>query len=256
VSFISEYFIYDGINSTDYGVYLVKIDNAFIRTPFGYNREIVEEQIPRRDKPYFFRLQTKPLQFDITIALIDELWTIERRMQIIEWLFQDDYKPFISGDNLDVIYYCMPVGDPERFDTSLNEGYANLTMRCNSPYAYSPTYIVNYYSGQSTNPIVLENISNVQRYNYPEIEIELLSGTGFSISNLTDGNRTLSFDNLQSGEIIYINNERKQIISSLPNTYRYSNSNKTWFRLVRGYNSVQITGDVNVSFRTVYPIAL
>lgn len=238
------------------GVKLVRQSTDLIEMPFGYRRQIVEESAPYRAKPFFFGLEKEPLEFSISIMPLDVQWTREKRLRIVQWLFQDEYKPFISEDAPEVIYYCMPIGDANRFVSGLDQGFATITFRCNSPYAYSPTYLRTYLSGQSTNPIEIENLSNVEKFNYPEIEVELLSGTKFSLINLTDGGNEFRFTDLDVGERVYVNNEAKQIISSLPNTYRLGNFNKKWMRLVQGVNRIQVVGDVNVQFRTVFPLAV
>jgi len=256
MAFIKEAFSYDGIWSYDMGVMMVTQAEDVLEVPFGYNRQIIEEKVSHKTKPFFFGLDKEPLEFTISLMPLDTQWTRDKKLKIVNWLFKDVYKPFISEDNPDIIYYCMPIEEAHRFVNRIDQGFATITFRCNSPYAYSPTYFKTYISQQSSNPFEIENLSNIEKFNYPEVEVELLTGNSFKLINLTDGGNEFSFTDLQQGEKIYVNNESKQIISSLPNTYRLGNFNKHWLKLVQGVNRIRIEGDVNIQFRTVFPLSI
>lgn len=267
MSFISDEFEYDGIPSYEMGVSLVSLESDLIETPFGYTRDIKEEKIPHRDKPYFYGFEKECLTLKLTIAKLDSEgnpleWSVDDRIKIVEWLYKDKYCPFISADNPEVIYYCTPVEDGVRFTNRDLKGYATITLRCNSPYAYSPTYIEEYNHATALSDIIeINNLSNVKKYYHPEIQVYTNNTTSFKIVNLTDGGREFSFSNLDNNETIYINNEMQRIetdkVDVLGNkVYRLQNFNKNWFRLVKGINRIQIVGDVDVLFRCSYPISI
>ncbi|WP_164509086.1 phage tail domain-containing protein [Clostridium rectalis] len=250
--------MYDGIKGSDMGLTLVDTNTDMIESIFGYKRENRIDKI--NDNIYSYGFNTDPLKFKITLAKItddDLLWDYKTRKDVVKWLFQDDYKPFISLDNPEVIYYCKLIGDARRFDTGAMQGYITLTMECNSPYAYSPTYIYTWdFSISNSNILEIENLSNVKKYYYPEIEIEMVGDTSIEIENLSNAGEIFKIDNLIKNEIIYVDNNMQRIKSNLPNTYRLDNFNKNWIRLVRGYNLLEIRGDVRVSIRCCYPIAI
>ena len=256
--FISTEFTYDGIKGSDRGLYLVKTNSGMIESSFGYKKENKIEQI--NDNIFSYGFDTEPLRFEITLAKIKEddlLWDYKTRRDVVEWLFQDDYKPFVSLDNPEVIYYCKLIGDAKRFDNGLMQGYITLTMECNSPYAYSPSYIYTWdYSNCKSNIIEIENLSNVKKYYYPEIEIEMVDDTNVEIKNLSNAGEVFKIGILKQGEVIYIDNNMQRIESNLPNTYRLGNFNKNWLRLVKGYNLLKITGNVKISIRCCYPISI
>jgi hypothetical protein len=101
--------------------------------------------------------------------------------------------------------------------------------------------------------IVINNLSNAFQYYQPEIEITVNSGTSVSFTNTTDDNRVTSFSGLTTGEVLYVNNEKKQLISSTSN-YRYDGFNKNWLRLVQGVNTISVTGNATIMFRTQFPV--
>lgn len=256
--FLSQSFMYNGINSELMGVAIARTENGMIEMPFGHRREIVEEKLDKKETPYFYGFSNECLMLSITLCKLDgSSWTYEDRRKIVEWFYQEEYKPFISLDNPEVIYYCTAVGEPKRYDNGFEEGYVTLNLKCNSPYAYSPMYINTYdYKISKTNILEIDNTTNVKKYYYPEIEIEMVNGTEISIINLTNKGEEFKFTNLKKGEIIYINNDMQEIESSLKDTWRLSNFNKNWLKLVKGVNRLKINGNVKVAIRCCYPISI
>lgn len=259
--FLNTDFTYDGISSTVMNVHLISADTGMVEMPFGYSREIIEESISNKSQPYFFGFKRDCLKLDIEIGKIgctnEECeWTYEERKKIVEWFWQDEYKPFVSLDNPELIYYCTPIGESKRFDNGLLHGYIKLQLRCNSPHAYSPTYIESYnYQLGMSNVIEITNLSNVDEYYCPEIQFNMLNSNDITIVNLTTGEDFI-FTGLEIGENVYVDNALKQIETDKADTYRLSNFNKKWLRLVKGVNRLEIIGEVNVVFRGSYPISI
>lgn len=263
--FLSEEFEYNGISSNTMGVSCVSIDSSGMKeSPFGMKRSIREEKINGRDKPYFHGFEKECLTFKMTIGKINEdnlEWTFEERKKISEWLYTDYYAPLLSLDNPEVIYYCTPIDDGLRFDNGIMQGYITITMKCNAPYPFSPTYIEEYkYEQNIDNIIEINNLSNVTKYYYPEIQV-CSDDTNFKLINLTNNGEEFTFNNIDKGETIYINNEMKQIETDKKDlkgnkVYRLTNFNKNWFKLVKGVNRIKVEGNVNVLFRCSYPIII
>jgi phage-related protein len=239
-------FEYDGIKGSDKGLSLVKInsDNIF---SFGTNQSIIEEKIKTIDEPFFHGISRDPITFPLTFAILDnELrWDFEKRGEIVQWLFQSDYKPFISADNPSICYYIMAVGENERWDNGIQQGYVTISFRMMTPYAYT-IKSEEYYEISQTENINLINRSNIKDYKYyPVIEFTLTGGaTDITFKNLNDGGRELTFTGLNTGETIYIDNKRGEIISSTGSP-RLSKCNRKWLNLVYGVNRIQVTVNNN-----------
>lgn len=249
------YIIYDGIDSRDLG--LIRVTNSKHGTDtfkFGYTRDIITDKAAMRDNPYYYGFNGKCLDFKVTFANVDgQPFTEFKRRKIIQWLYKRDYRPLVFGENTDIVYYCMPT-DATRLDNGINEGYITIKFECNSPYAYSKTKVQTYIKSRDNNIMQIENLCNVKEFYYPEIEIEMLNSGNAIIYNLTTNEQSqLNF--LDRHEKVYINNELKQIISS-NGSYRLKNFNKNWLYLIQGINQLQFIGDMNVSIRTSFPIAL
>jgi predicted phage tail component-like protein len=254
-------FKYDGIDNDYYGVSLVRVSSGLTEFNFGVNRNIIEEKLKGKN-PYDFGNDEEPISFTLTIAKIDQndlKWSLENRKDISKWLFQEDYKPLIFEDNPEIVFYCRAIKG-QRFDNCSKEGYIDIEMRCNAPYVYSnPTTIAYDLTNKSEQIITINNISNVDDFYFPEVEFELTgTTTGFSIINNTDKGREFKFTGLTPLEIVYTNNETRNIISSLESTdiYRYDNFNKNWLRLLCGENILKISGGCKVKVRNNFPLMI
>lgn len=254
--FVSSQFTYDGKSSDEFNLMLIRTDSGLISGQFGVRRSTRKEKDAKNPIPYFYGVSEDVLTFDIQLALT-KTWSKDDRIKIAKWLFQNEYRPFISNDTPDIIYYCMPVEAPEKFFNGIMEGYVNLSFECDSPYGWTPqtTQSFNLATNDTTQIITLNNSSNILKYYYPELEITLLQGTGFKLKNLSNNNEEFEFSNLNVGEVIYINNQKKQIISST-NLYRFDNFNKKWFKLIYGQNRIEVTGKVKIDVRSQFPIVI
>lgn len=138
----SIHFVYDGVKSVDMGLINVKLDGGMYEEAFLPSREIEEEEIVGRDKPYHRRVRLSPLEFELTFA-IEDGYDNQRIREIARWLNQDYYKPFYTLENPDRIFYCMLEGDSSLFHNGIQQGYITLTMRCDSPFSYTPHEYIN-----------------------------------------------------------------------------------------------------------------
>jgi phage-related protein len=258
--FINEKFMYNGISSDYYDIYIVRVGGSnLIQGQSGINRAIIKDRIPNNPISCLFGIQEEPLTFKIQLFL-DGVWTIDRQMEVIGWLFRNDYKPFYTYDNPEIVYYCMPMGNPSRYFNGIKEGYLELEFECNAPYPFTQVYqqTFDFSSNNGTQTFILTNHSNIIDYkHYPEIEFQLMGDSeGVSITNITDNGNTFSFEGLYVGETVYVDNTKKIIKSDQFNKFRYNEFNKKWFRLLYGENQIQITGKCILRVRSSFPIAI
>lgn len=136
------HFVYDNIKSIDMGLVNCQISGGMFEEAFLANRDISEISISGKDEPYFQEVRFSPLSFDLTFAF--EYSYDERKVrEVARWLNQRYYKPFYTVDNPNRVFYCMLVGDSSLIHNGLKQGYITLTMRCDSPYSYTRSYINN-----------------------------------------------------------------------------------------------------------------
>lgn len=188
------HFSYAGIKSSDMGLINVKIDGGMFEEPFLPTRQIEEIKVRGRDKPYFQEVRLEPLSFNLSFAF--EYGYDEAKIrEVARWLCQSYYQPFYTIDNPDRIFYCMIEGDSSLIHNGLKQGYITLTMRCDSPYSYSPKYTkenVTFGSTKAVNSINDTTFNSGIGYNVKvnsngELEIEKTSIAWSSLIGKTWG---------------------------------------------------------------------
>jgi phage-related protein len=255
--FINTTFEFDGQQSTEYGLLLANMSSSVMNTPFAYGRQIREERVNSKSMPYFFGIDEEPLQFRVMLARQEE-WDYNTRLEVVRWLFQDTYKPFVSTDHIGIIYNAMVVDSPEKISVGNIPRMIELNFRCDAPWAWTPFYVYNY--DLSTNPgvsiITIENKSNIQKHVSPEIWIRSIEGGTIKLKNTSDGGREAILVNLLPNEVIYLNNEFKQIETDRPSVYRLKDFNRKWIKLVYGMNHIEVTGKCLITSKAKYGIAV
>ena len=243
--------------SSEFGLYLASLDTSTKNAPFAVERTINEEKVRNNPIPFFFGIDENPLYFKLTMYREEE-WDYDTKVEIVRWLFQDEYKQFISEDHSQIIYNCIIVDDPEKILVGNVQRLIELTFRCDSPWAWSPVLSTNYdlSNNTTTQTITMVNKSNIVKYYYPEIWIESLEGGIISLQNYSDGGREFRFSNLQVNETIYVHNQLKQIETDVPSIYRLKDFNRNWLRLNYGINNIVVTGKCLIKTQMQYPIAI
>lgn len=142
-------FYYDGIYSVDMGVLNCRVGGGLYQDVFLSDREILEIEVRGREKPYFQGVRRLPLTFSLTFAFKDQ-YDEKQIRDVARWLDQDQYKPFYTEAHPEIIFYCLLHSDSELLHNGLRQGYVNIQMRCDSPYAYSPKMISRTYEWNET----------------------------------------------------------------------------------------------------------
>jgi predicted phage tail component-like protein len=246
----SLYFIYNGINSMDFDIMNVSVDNNIFSEPFLANRVIKEFTVKGKKNPYHSYVQTDPLSFTITFTF-SEGWDDVTLSQVKQWLYVDYYKPLIFSESVGKIYYAMPVDAPMITHNGINEGYVTLNFRCDSPFAYSPEIMTNWYdfSLSTQNNLILENLGDIDIN--PQIYITKIGAGDLTINNFNSGD-SMQFTNLLDQEELYINCDKFYIETSIPNFYRYDSFNDDYMKLVFGQNNIQVIGNCKIRFQYEY----
>lgn len=141
----SLYFIFDGKSSKDFGIFLGSTGGGLFQDIFLPTRNIIEKKITGREKPYLQRVEQEPLSFSFSFVLGDwsETDNIDYLRSVTRWLFQDQYKPLIFNSNPNRVFYAIIEGESNLFHNGAKDGYVEVNVRCNSPYSYTPEYIMN-----------------------------------------------------------------------------------------------------------------
>jgi phage-related protein len=253
----SLWFSYAGEYSYDYGIMNVNVSSSgMMSEPFGASRKVNEVKIKGNDKPYFQNIEYEPLEFDLELAFSD-IYDSEKIRRVARWLCgQTYYKPMFFQENLDRVFYCLAIGEPELVHTGASQGYIKITMHCDSPYSYTPIQLGTEYNlssnGAGGTQITFANNGDVACH--PEIWITKVNNGDVRIVNNTNGGKEFKFTGLLNNEVVYVDNEMQHIETSLANTYRYSNFNNNYLEMVRGNNILMVYGTCKIQFRYYFKL--
>lgn len=244
------HFSYGGVYSTDMGLINVNIGDGMLEEPFLPNRQIKEISIRGKNKPYFQEVVSSPLSFPVSFAFQDR-YNEKKIREIARWLSPDYYKPFFTTDNLNRVWFCMPIEDSILVHNSLKQGYVELTMRCDSPYTYSQLIISPEYDFSNVDslgyPFSFDNLGD--KILKPEMWITKIDNGDISIVNTTNGNKEFKFVDLIDGENLYISNENEFIKTDLTMVYRYDYFNNQFLEFVVGKNNLVAYGNFKMKLR-------
>lgn len=263
--FQETYFTFDDISSETFGLICARTENGMFSRSFGVNRDIITERVQHNPLNFDFGYTKESFQGEILIAGRNTVLSPKLLSEIAGWLYKDDYKPLVSNEYPDIIYYVKFNDEGELYLGSNDNGYITLSFTANAPWGWSRPYERTFnlnITGEAD--VVIDNMSDINDYNGLTVCIECppnnknidISG-GYSICNTRNTNESDAFVigdycvgkkaidrySLQKGETIYIDMGRKMVESDndiVPN--RVINCNKKWVHLSQGQNILKLKG--------------
>ena len=229
---------------------------------FASTVSIIEEVVGNRWKPYFYGVRyEKKLEMEIVFGVNQRRLDAEKYLdryeidEIASWLTgHDGYRWLeIEQEDMEYIRYRCIISDLSIVSYGHIPWAMKATIICDSPYGYLYPQEFEYeIDGETEFEFVNESSHN--GYYMPMVEIRPAGGNTFSIQNMTDGGRTMTFTNLPEtvGSITVdcdtcvITNDRDL------NLYQYFNFQ--YLRLARGYNTIKATGNGTLIIRCEFPI--
>ena len=184
--------------------------------------------------------------------------TPEEKLEVLNWLMPSDgqYKPFVPESNGLEYFVKVTAMTEQEYQNGL---YITVTFQMNSPYTFVPMIVRNLnLTGlpDKTANISIDNLCNVEEVFKPIIKFEgnpySTSQTSFTVTNKTTGD-TFTISDINPSEVIYINNRREFINSSLPDESPINNMTGDFITMFRGQNNFTFSGDGKVFFMAHYP---
>ena len=247
-------FTYAGESSEDYGVVLVYPNGGTIDESLFSGRSLVTQTIPGRAEPIFNRIDSAPLTINMNLWLRD--WKDRNNIRaIIRWLRKDTYQPLIFESNPDHIYYAILNGEPSITHNGNQEGTVSFQFICDSPYSYSEvkTDIIEC-RGTEYRSYFNEGDLTIR----PQLKITKVNGDGnITITNQRN-NQSLVLTNIYNNEVLYINCQDEEIVSSLEssfNRYILEQHNDVWLDFDFNFfeeNIFKFEGDFDCEFNFEY----
>lgn len=263
MSATGETFSFNGKSCEDYQLMIYDIggDDSGDST-FASVVSITEETVASRWKPYFYGTQfQEKLSFSFTFGVnqcrIDdgEYLTKAEIDDIATWLTGHDKYMWLEIDSDDmenIRYHCM-ITELKLVEFGHIPWAFEATVTCDSPFAYrtpgSQSFAIN-----GTRQIVFNNLSSLNGYYYPEIHFDISSGGGFSIENMTDGGRTLTFADLP-GSVHRVNVFNDScVVTNDQDLNIYDKCNYNWLRFKRGENTLNVVGNGTLTINYEFPV--
>lgn len=248
------HFFFNNNSSQNMGIINVNLDGGMITERLLPNRTLNEESTRGNTKPYFLSLEQKPFEFELAFAFLNDFDENKLR-ELSRWLNVNYYKEFYFLDKPSYRFFVMPINDVNYTHNTLNEGYVTLTMRTNDAYAYSHEFLSQEYDLTFNSPtgtkIRVDNTGDVP------IGIEMWItkyGDGdITITNVNnDVEQEFIVKNLKDQELVYINHEKEEIHSNVPNLYHFDDIESDYLKLPVGTNELNVVGLCKIQFRYRY----
>ena len=201
------------------------------------------------------------------IAAGDCLCVNQRRLDLEKYLDRyeiDEIASWLTGHNsyhwleieqedMEYIRYRCIVSDLSIVSYGNIPWAMKATIICDGPYAYMYPQDFSYNVNGSMEFSFI-NESSHNGYYMPILEFKPRTGGSLTIENITDHNRLFSLSEIPAGAAsVVINNDTGVITNSL-GVNLYPNFNFKFFRLVRGYNRIKVTGNGTLIIRCEFPI--
>lgn len=248
MSFLGNYFVYNGISSKDFGLILVSINTGLNDIVSGSGIEIKSESVMKNPRKLFLGAKENTvLEFPIEIVSKEPI-DLPTFLRIKNWLFGNPgYHKFQIEDEWysDFYFNCILKANE---DIKFGGEYFGVrcNVECDSPYAYTfPQTKIYNFDSSVINYFEFDNFSSEVYGLRPTIELKLSSaGNNFNIKNLTT-KREFKMENLSTNEVITVDNQN-EIITSSTGLNRFKNLSKGqsqgYFSLVHGINKLECHG--------------
>jgi phage-related protein len=258
MSFSARNFVFGGVASENY--------EMVISSDGGETTSSVSDVEPltakpyRRTKNFIYGVNQLPvLTFPVTFHSLTGAISADDFNLISGWLFsQQNYKPLrIVQDDMTPIVFNAFLLNPQVIRVGNEIVGCKATVTCDSPFGYTDTKVTTYTYATPPSSVQINffNYSQNSGYTYPTIEFTMAAGGGgLTIQNISDNGREFIFTTLLSLENVVVDNDL-QIITSSTSLYRLSHFNLNFFRLVKGVNTLMVTGAIS-SLKISYPFAI
>ena len=239
-------FIFDGIASERYGLYIFNINgNGNDSSPSGNRLSLLTDKVSGNYKHDILDInEDEPLEFKLVFGSFKPLTRHEVRV-IHNWLRKNEYKKLqiVQPDMKELHYNCIMHDSVIKQINSVPYAF-EYTVICDSPFAWEEekTYRYPTITSQTINHY---NSSDIPTYIRPQIKFKSTSSSNtVMIENMSNNGWVTKIEGLGANEIVTINNEEEFIgTDRRPNILQ--NFNCGWLELVQGMNELRITGNVS-----------
>jgi len=265
MAFWGNYFVYDGIPCTEYGLRLYEVNGvAPGNKSFSIPSDISEDRILRRYKSFFYGVShNKPLTFNMVFGADQSIanrgeyfdaWDLE---VISAWLSPiDGYKWLeIEQSDMEHVRFKCRITKLSVVELGNLPIAFSCDVVCDSPFAYR--YPISYsYEIDGETEFIIQNLSSYRGEYFPKIKITFENSNFVQIINYSDNENVFEFSELPSENLeVEIDNENG-IITNNENLNLYPYFNFNFLKLVRGDNRLKIVGKCVVEIICEFPVSV
>lgn len=237
--------VFDGKKASDFDIVCANGtgNNSLYGETFVASKSINEDTDTQREKPYFRSVTNSPITLNLVLGQVDSnapKLTPEALQLIKQWINKDEYCEFYFEEYPIRHYFGIMTADSTLNHNGLGEGYINVQIRCDAPYAYSP--VMSDYINVPSEGIKYELWNKGDRIMIPDVEFTKIGNGSLSILNQTDRGNQTTIANLLDGETIQMSGEQEILLSSLDNVYHADDFNDKWLTCPIGRNRLFING--------------
>lgn len=253
MQFLSENFSLNGISSDIMGVILITFDDDVLRDFGNIYKQDLSIDGNLNNKPFYSNSITDGEYITLNLLLVEKdnvtplKWTKESISMISNWVISENFQPFVSEDNLDIVYYLKCTNINKKFTNDMT-GYLECTFKLFNNTAYYKSNIVFNVNGFRE-----VDITNVGNSDYKPI-IKVTNNSN-SDARLSLNNTELILDGLNSNDTIIIDNKMKTVCG-LDGRNRLSCCNRKWLSLRQGVNTLQVNGNCSIEVISEFPIGV
>ena len=250
--FVQPNFTFNGVYSLDMNVSICTMQNESLLNNIGVLYQIDYATLNGLVDylPYYGENFTEPQYIELNLLIYDHntMESIDvneiNLEEIYDWLLTDDFAPFISDDDKEIIYYFKVVRISKVLNYD-NRGYLQVSFKPFSNYQYRRKI----YEASVVSVSLME-VFNYSRKKYMPI-IEIINyGDEETINKIGD----MEIKGLKNGEKIIIDNLSK-IVQDKDGLNKFSCCNRKWIELEpRVSTPITVKGNCGVKIICEFPI--
>ena len=250
--FINENFTFNGRYSETLGVSIATLNDTSLFHDMGveYTSNMSVENDAISYNPLFTETFELPREIEMMLLMynpntMEPISIMETDIEYIyDWLITEDFAPFISDDDIDLVYY-FKVTKIQKYLTHDGTGVLKVTFLPYSKYCYKR---VEFRKGVSGSAIM--SIINPSRMDYmPIIEVTNL-GDASTVNQIND----MIITGLTSGETVVIDNLMK-VVQSRNGENKFSCCNRKWITLRKKNETIlTLNGNMRIKVICEYPV--